>query len=287
MALTKIVRVSTDTSRYQDEVLTEALEGPVPLKYAAPSRTGAAGINTRPNNRYRIGTFNTFVGYWTNFNTNGDNGYGVNIKYIQEMILRYQLDACGFQEFQSGQAYPVSCLTIPPYTGATFGRVIPISDHSGSSKYEYGNAMVYNGTASGITAGVYTAGISVDKRGYTKVLHSIRGLTVAVYVTHLANNDSPTRLAQMNELAAIVNADPTPHKLVIGDFNTSTVSDFNAFTSAGFVRANNNDVNTAASGTWYIDNILYKGFSSLVLKAAGDPYVYLSDHRLFYAEFEV
>lgn len=267
--------------------LRDELDGSVPLKYAASSRSGTAAIRARVNTRYRIGTFNTYVGYWRNFSTNWENGYGVNIKYIQEMILRYQLDFCGFQEFQSGQVYPVSCLKIPPYTGSYFGKVTPLSDHNGSSQYDYGNAIVYNGSAASTTSAVYTAGTSVDKRGYTRTVHTVRGITVAIYCTHLAATDAPTRLAQMNELAAVVNADVTPRKLVIGDFNTDVASDFNAFTSAGFIRANNNDVNTATSGTWYFDNILYKGFTSLVLKGAGDPFTFISDHKMFYAEFEV
>lgn len=108
-----------------------------------------------------------------------------------------------------------------------------------------------------------------------------------MYVTHLANDDSNVRLAQMSELAVVVAADTASRIIVMGDFNTSVASDFTALTSIGFTMANNNDVNTSADGTWYIDNILYKGFSSLVLKAAGTPYTYISDHKMFYAEFEV
>lgn len=274
------------TTQDIDDFKTE-LVGEIPFKYSASPVQGMESINARPSTRYRIGTFNTYVGYWNNFSTNGDNGYGINVKYIQEMILRYQLDFCGFQEFQSAQSYPISCLAIYPYVGAYFGKVIPISDHNGSSKFNYGNAITYNGSVASTSSAVYTAGATTDKRGYIRTVHSVRGISVAVYVTHLANADATTRQAQMSELATVVSAETASRIIVMGDFNTSVASDFTAFTSIGFTMANNNDVNTSADGTWYIDNILYKGFSSLALKAAGTPYTYISDHKMFYAEFEV
>ncbi|ROU17782.1 endonuclease/exonuclease/phosphatase family protein [Kluyvera ascorbata] len=283
----KTINVADIATQQDINDLVTELEGDIPFRYSSSPVAGMEAINSRANNRYRIGTFNTYVGYWNNFSTNGDNGYGINIKYIQEMILRYQLDFCGFQEFQSAPSYPISCLSIYPYVGAYFGKVTPISDHNGSSKFNSGNAITYNGSVASTSSAVYTAGATTDKRGYIRTVHSVRGISVAVYVTHLANTDAATRQAQMTELAAIVATDSASRVIVMGDFNTSTVSDFSAFTSIGFAMANNNDVNTSADGTWYIDNVLYKGFSSLVLKGAGTPYTYISDHKMFYAEFEV
>lgn len=274
--------------------LIDELEGPFPYN-PSPFVTienivsDMESIVSAPNNILRFGTFNIYVGNWRNLNTNGENGFGRKVKQLQSIILKYHLDCCGFQEYQSGPSYPINSLAIYPYTGAFFGPALFVSDHNGSSQYNYGEAIVTTGVMGATTSTIYPNGTTVldnQNREYIRSELTIRGVPVVAYVTHLSHSDPDLRLAQLQTLAIAAAAESNPRVVVMGDFNINSPSDFAAFTSRGFSLANNGDVNTATNGTWYVDNILYRGMT-LSSRGAADYGIEVSDHLMFWAEFEV
>lgn len=274
--------------------LIDELEGPFPYN-PSPFVTienivsDMESIVSAPNNILKFGTFNIYVGNWRDLNTNGENGFGRKVKQLQSIILKCHLDCCGFQEYQSGPSYPINSLAIYPYTGAFFGPALFISDHNGSSQYNYGEAIVTTGTMGTTTSTIYPNGTTTldnQNREYIRSELVIRGVSVVAYVTHLSHSDPDLRLAQLQTLSIAAAAEVNPRVVIMGDFNLNEPSDFATFTSKGFLLANNGDVNTATNGTWYYDNILYRGLT-LSGRGTAEYGIDVSDHLMFWAEFEV
>src|SRR5699024_3387003 len=104
-----------------------------------------------------------------------------------------------------------------------------------------------------------------ETRGFTRVVIRVGATPIAVYNTHLSYVSS--RAANMiQELLTAVQSETVAHIVIMGDFNVNYTF-LSVFETEGFTIANKDEFNTNnKGGTWYIDNILYKGFSSLVDK---------------------
>lgn len=135
----------------------------------------------------------------------------------------------------------------------------------------------------------------VEKRIIIRTLITINGVQIAFYNTHLSyeeinmSDGTSLRKAQFDYILQLLNSDPCPYKIVTGDFNVLSFSEFDDLVNSGYKIVNNNenkfdsyrgdDVSFKA-----IDNIVYS--AKLQLESSGMMEDDLSDHNMIYAKFK-
>lgn len=122
-----------------------------------------------------------------------------------------------------------------------------------------------------------------ELRTYLHTTYVFENKTISLFNTHLALSDV-RRQEMITELINAVLADTSSVVFVLGDFNTSEWGLFNRLIESGYKMVNNGQYNTkVGSGSWYIDNIFYRGAQ---LRNAG---VFenqrIGDHKALWADF--
>lgn len=276
---------------YNINVIEAQLQGVIPPKNEPMARTNMEELYKRDDtNVWRFSTWN--LQGWNSAHVNGGKDLASDLlqSYRQERILNARVDFCGMQECLYSAWHPVSTLAIYPMVNTFFGPA-DWGGHQDLSGYKYGNSFISRGTVTGATFKVYddrTADpADPELRSYTKCYVTRGAVKVAVYVTHLSLLKS-RRDNMLAELLTAAKAETGP-VVVMGDFDTEDMAEFAGFVSEGFTIGNNREVSTHPTPptTWYIDNILYRGFARRVSITAQEHFTGLSDHKMLIIELEV
>ena len=169
------------------------------------------------------------------------------------VALMTKAQVIGFQEALNG--YDVDAMDMYSNLGKfTDGIFAPIKPNVLGGPYTYGDMIQSALTLDDKTYALYPHVANVEDRGYAKVVFTLGDKTISVYNTHLGLNTTE-RSPQISSLFNTVQADTSDYKIVIGDTNTSNLSELQAFTDAGYTF-----VNTGQYPTYFhsaaIDNII-------------------------------
>lgn len=223
-------------------------------------------IENNKRNVIRIGTFNILSFKEKNVKKTTQSSY---------LILKSKLDICGIQEMQTFYDFNSLWWTKIP-NAYDYLEFNPLFNVNGG---DAGLAFLSHHNISDVVHGKYVKQEGYEQRGYIKVSLLINGKKINVYNTHLTHNNMTLLRNEMKELANIIKLDSNPYKIIVGDFNTRTLSDYKPFTDIGYNLAYPLSTDT-------IDNILYPS-NMRVIKTekiiSGD----LSDHDLIIGELEV
>lgn len=268
--------------------VVDDMTGEIPFKYDHNPTEDINAINNRASNRIKVSGFNIWgaqaVAKWGMANLCQRN------KAIRETAYKMQVDLLGTSETLQNAGFPISLLSSYPWLNSAFSPSSPISVRAAPSDYNIGEGLICNGTMLSSSWVRYTD--SSGTYSYLRAVVKVRDIQVAVYTTHLHFNDQSLRAQQIAQLTAAAVADSEPKVIIMGDMNTPSYHEFDSILSQGFSAVNLDDINTRNDGVptnvWYYDQILYRGFSTLVSKGAidVDP-TKLSDHKPIYAELEV
>ncbi len=135
----------------------------------------------------------------------------------------------------------------------------------------------------------------VEKRIIMRSLVKIDGVQIAFYNTHLSYenvkmpNGQSLRQAQIEYILELLESDPCPYKIVVGDFNSLSFEEFDVLRKEGYNIVNNNDnrLDTYRGDDaefLAIDNVVYS--ESLELIESGKNDSDCSDHNMLYATFK-
>ncbi|MEL7441055.1 MAG: endonuclease/exonuclease/phosphatase family protein, partial [Pseudomonadota bacterium] len=216
----------------------------------------------------------------------GDGSYA-NRDYLREVKKNYlsiKPEYIGFQETYTD-----------PTTGSSDYGIYPFSNSYFSLANDFGTNLLYGNTT--ISSREITESSTVvysdppgsgdnEYRSYSRVVVNVGTTPVAVYNTHLSFVQS-RRATMIAELLSAVQSETLQRVVVMGDFNAG-YAELLGFESEGFTIANKDEFNTNNKGsTWYIDNIMYKGFSSLIDKGVVDVPEEVADHKPLFTELEL
>nr|WP_225902869.1 endonuclease/exonuclease/phosphatase family protein [Morganella morganii] len=238
-----------------------------------------------PEDTLKVATFNI----WTGGSVPEYYGNDYTSKF-RVMDLFYELiksgcDFCGMQECYIFPQNPEGDFIIKPFKDAFFGNANYIGQ-----QWFYGNMVVSRHKLKEKNNVVYSATpSSLDKeyRAYTRTVIEKNGIEISIYNTHLSL-DLDLADSMRDELIENIHSDTNSRIIVMGDFNRDDNDFFAPFLNSGFERSNNNKYNTNNhGGSWFIDEILFKGFPSNIESGVQDVPYGLSDHKLFYVELSL
>lgn len=130
----------------------------------------------------------------------------------------------------------------------------------------------------------HTTGITAQDYYYLDADLYMSGRLVKVVTAHLAFDTNRPGVLQNKQIAELIAAYSNYDRvLMMGDWNVSAFSEFNAFTSAGYTLGNDGTYKTY-DGNRALDNIIVKG---LTVSNTGIVSSDLSDHLPFYCEVSV
>lgn len=237
------------------------------------------------DNSVKVATFNIWTGGSIPEYYGNDYTSKFRLMDIYYELIKSGCDFIGMQECYVFPQNPASDFIIKPFKDSFFGCANYIG-----REWFYGNLSVSRYQYKEKNNTVYSvAPNNIDKeyRAYTRVVIEKNGIDISIYNTHLSL-DWPLAESMRDELIQAIKSDINSHIIVMGDFNRDDVAFFSPFISAGFARANNNQYNTNnRDGSWFIDEILYKGFSSKLAAGIEEIPYKLSDHKLFYLELSL
>lgn len=212
-----------------------------------------------------------------------------DVDTLRELTERYAIEVVGLQEVDRNtdrNGYDM----LAEFGGSTypytyFSKAI---DYGGGA-YGIGTASRYELSDSSTTQ-VDSTGMD-EQRVFQRSVLTKAGRTIAFYNTHLSWEELSQRKVQMEQLKAAIKADPTPYKVVVGDFN----ADQNHHEFDSFLEEL--DMVNGGEGTWFdtfngsdasmkvnsVDNILYT--RNMRLDERKMVETKLSDHNLLYATF--
>ncbi|MGL5965638.1 MAG: endonuclease/exonuclease/phosphatase family protein [Kluyvera sp.] len=197
---------------------------------------------------------------------NRDEDSPLYMSEINEHLLRMGIDIVGFQEVIHRWDAPISLRALYPYADAAEGRTD--QDANGVTVNRvYSNAVMSTKSIASSSNTVLAPRVgTTDGNSLIKTVINWNGTEISMYNVHLAASDDATRLAQLDTVAGILNADTNTHIVLTGDFNLHLDSQFTALTSIGFNMVNNENGPNTYNGTkgwvWHMDRIFHKGFSA-------------------------
>ncbi len=215
-----------------------------------------------------------------------------DIQAMRTIMEEKQIEIAGIQEvdmFTGRNNYDMlqSFVDGGYYNNAYFHKSI---DYSGG---EYGNGTlsVYPFSETGGASLPGTDGI--EGRSYSRVKLEKNGYEIAFYNTHLSFENYESRCEQIQTILEVMDADPTPYKVLTGDFNTSVSrSEFDPFLEnysiangkddIWFETVKTDDPNNTES--LCIDNIITT--RNMKINQVEMYTTSLSDHNLLYAKCE-
>ena len=137
---------------------------------------------------------------------------------------------------------------------------------------------------------LFSEGID-EPRAYSRAVLEKDGKEIAMYSTHLTHEDQDVRQKQLAQMLEVMDNDPTPYKILTGDFNTDT-----SIKESYPMMENYNTVN-GDNGEWFdtyngddvsckaIDNIVVS--RNIEISSKGMEKDETSDHNLLYAELKL
>ena len=204
---------------------------------------------------------------------------------LSEFITRTASQIVCMQEAYDGPSAHMDNLSVEPYADEYFGY--------GSEHTETENLMVGyrqgNSTLSTYTLDENNVVRVTDEEGYIRlasrstITHPTVG-KIAIYNVHGSWHETAAKQIYANIISDYKSLNAS-RVIIIGDFNHDTsVNWFSSLTDDGFTIVNNMNYDTRndGNGSWYIDNIIIKGF--LVQDVfVTTPEQSLSDHKMLTA----
>lgn len=216
----------------------------------------------------RIATFNIWLGQ-------------IDFAAYKEFAMVNRLDLIGFQEIKDNNSDMIKVYNLDNVKYVNARR-------------DYGNAIQSNMALVGLEEyELPTIPADVSRRIMMKSRVVFEGKTISVYNTHLdANYDNTARIAQLNAIKQIMNADTTEYKVLIGDFNVRDKAHFDILDNLKSVQGHNGvwhdtwDVSIEPWDNGAIDNILVTPNIDILKvempldKLGSDHYMLWADVRL-------
>ncbi|GIN87858.1 hypothetical protein J6TS2_42440 [Heyndrickxia sporothermodurans] len=179
-----------------------------------------------------IATFNIF--------SKGPNSTGMSdsrLNSIRNLIRNENLDFIGLQEVDNNNTSKRNIgknllsqisdsKTIFPYQ--IYGQTLEINGG------QYGNGMLTKNRVRGELVKYLPKEAGAEQRSYQRVVLEKNGYFVAVYNTHLSHENSDLRKTQIDTLVKLMNNDPIPNKILMGDFNVSSTNELVTFENNGY-----------------------------------------------------
>lgn len=189
------------------------------------------------------------------------------------------------QEAYDGPSAHMSNLAVEPYADEAFGYGNVLTDTTNLMVgYRAGNSTlsVYKLSDEKVIR-VTDEGTYIRLASRSTVDHPVVG-KIAIYNVHGSWFETAARKLY-SDIIADYKALGVSKVIVIGDFNhNTTVPWFSGFTDDGFTIVNNMQYDTRNDGTgsWYIDNIIIKGFTAQDVQVLA-PEPSLADHKMLTA----
>ena len=214
-----------------------------------------------------------------------------NIAAISDLMEEKQITVTGVQEvdvFTSRNNYDMMQEFVNQgYFGYShFQKAI---DYGGG---EYGVGIVSQNELSGQSGASLPSLPGIEGRAYARSEFEKDGKTIAIYSTHLSYENSDIRRQQIETIINAMDADPTPYKILTGDFNTGdSNSKFYPFLRNYNIANGKDDVwletigDTAEGARREIDNIITT--RNIKINTVETVNEGLSDHYMLYAQCEL
>lgn len=207
-------------------------------------------------------------------------------------ILMTKAEVVGYNEIRNNLGY--NAVQLYSNDNRYIDGIFAVARQNSGYGFDYGDLIETAYPTSEKTAGLLSHADGYEDRSYARVMINIKGKNVSIYSTHLEHGASTQskelRKAQIAELFNILESDPAPYKIVMGDLNTPIASDFAPFTNAGYKLVNTGQYNTYANIS-PIDNIIVSPNISILESGMVDVYsvppsqfaVTVSDHNPLFA----
>lgn len=252
------------------------------------------GQNTRQQIRSREAALSSNTIRFCTWNTQGDVSVGYyggdfasreRSADLTDYYLRIGADFIGHQEEMTVPNKRAKDFCMYPYIDGFFGVCPGVRETRGR---KWGDLVISTRQLNNSTSTQHSStpdGTDSEIREYIRTEITIGTHTVVIYNTHMSTS-SARRAVDFAALAASASAETTPFVVLMGDWNADADAEYAPLVNAGFTMLNHyGDVNTCNNGgTWYLDRILYRGFSSHGEYGAFDNPTSLGDHKAFYAD---
>ena len=215
------------------------------------------------NNKLRVATFNM----------HGDNY--LNFDAYKNYVTKNLLHFIGLQEVETTKGAIENKFNIYDLNKVVYGK---------SNTVDVYNAIHSNRS---LEAPVVT---NLPGTGEGRILVKsstiLNGKKVSLYVTHLSYTEASNRPLQMAKIKEIMDADTTPYKILMGDFN-ATANDFYNLLGSNYTSIQ------GYQGNWHETNLddVYKSIDNIFItknitinKVVLNPNMMGSDHRMLWAE---
>lgn len=215
------------------------------------------------NNKLRVATFNMHGDNYLNFD--------VYKNYVTKNLLHF----IGLQEVETTKGAIENKFNIYDLNKVVYGK---------SNTVNVYNAIHSNRS---LEAPVVT---NLPGTGEGRILVKsstiLNGKKVSLYVTHLSYTEASNRPLQMAKIKEIMDADTTPYKILMGDFN-ATANDFYNLLGTNYTSVQ------GYNGQWHETNLddVYKSIDNIFItknitinKVVLNPNMMGSDHRMLWAE---
>ena len=237
-----------------------------------------ASSNTVSDN-FRVATFNIAA------------GRKPNIEAISSTLEQENIDVVGVQEvdINTGRNNYDMLAKFKEYNYIKDTHFQKSIDFSGG---EYGIGLLTRYQFTEKSGGALSNEGSYEARAYVRGVFEKDGKEVAIYNTHLTHESQSLRAKQMEEVLNVMAADPTPYKILTGDFNTDQSIKENYPMMRNYNLANGKDgvwYNTCAHGDSMkidsIDNIVTS--RNIKVNEVEMVETGLSDHNMFYIDCQL
>lgn len=216
------------------------------------------------------------------------------IKELNQLMEKNELEIAGIQEVDRYTSRnPIDMLEEFKkegyFTESHFKKTI---DFGGG---EYGIGILSRDTLTDKGGGsLISEGIS-EARAYSRAVITKDGKQIAFYCTHLTHEDKDVRQQQLDQVLEVMDNDPTPYKIMTGDFNTGSSIKEN------YPMMENYNIANGYNGQWLktyggdgdgnqsesksIDNIILT--RNIKIMSVGVEETTLSDHYLLHADLKL
>lgn len=212
------------------------------------------------------------------------------------VVLMTKAQVVGYNEIETNSTVNASVLYAQ---GVFVDSVFAKAKVNGARGYDVGNLIESAYVCTEKTTGVLTPASGYEDRGYARVVLDVGGKSVAIYSSHLESGSSAgsetLRQQQIAELFTIMGADSVPYRVLMGDMNTETLSNFSIFTNAGYKLVNTGQYKTFDDRK-AIDNIIISpnmdiidsGMISVIYNVPDTHYILaISDHNPLWARLRL
>ena len=235
--------------------------------------------NNTVSDNFRVATFNIAA------------GRKPNIEAISSALEQENIDVVGVQEvdINTGRNNYDMLAKFKEYNYIKDTHFQKSINYSGG---EYGIGLLTRYQFTEKSGGALSNEGSYEARAYVRGVFEKDGKEVAIYNTHLTHESQSLRAKQMEEVLNVMEADPTPYKILTGDFNTDQSIKENYPMMKNYNLANGKDgvwYNTCAHGDSMkidsIDNIVTS--RNIKVNEVKMVETGLSDHNMLYIDCQL